>query len=249
MLPNPLWCTLKDLHNRMKCLEFLYFYLLDEAPVPAPPVQVPTAPVTPIRKKPYLSPKPMFPSSRQASSASLTTSRSASDESLTSMTSASTAPSSVASSPDSTSMLSIDVSVASSSSPATSPVSHNYSPIGSPLPLRNRPKSGYGNSPNPLKRRQIGSSLRHLPSKSLSSIPSIKISPSISKPGNKPGVNKSWSEELPGTYNSNKDALPNLALSERVKSTEEKKELLGTMLGNVDALVDSVRKAGIWGLS
>jgi len=34
----------------------------------------------------------------------------------------------------------------------------------------------------------------------------------------------------------------------RVKTTEEKKELLGTMLGNVDALVDGVRKAGIWGL-
>lgn len=34
----------------------------------------------------------------------------------------------------------------------------------------------------------------------------------------------------------------------KVKTTEEKKELLGTMLGNVDALVESVRKAGIWGL-
>jgi len=33
-----------------------------------------------------------------------------------------------------------------------------------------------------------------------------------------------------------------------VKSTEEKKELLGSMLGNVDALVDGVKKAGIWGL-
>jgi hypothetical protein len=32
------------------------------------------------------------------------------------------------------------------------------------------------------------------------------------------------------------------------KTLEEKKELLGTMLGNVDALVDGVRKAGIWGL-
>jgi len=32
------------------------------------------------------------------------------------------------------------------------------------------------------------------------------------------------------------------------KTTEEKKELLGTMLGNVDALVEGVRKAGIWGL-
>ena len=35
---------------------------------------------------------------------------------------------------------------------------------------------------------------------------------------------------------------------ENVRSTEEKKKLLGTMLGNVDALVESVRKAGIWGL-
>jgi hypothetical protein len=33
-----------------------------------------------------------------------------------------------------------------------------------------------------------------------------------------------------------------------IRTTEEKKELLGTMLGNVDALVEGVRKAGIWGL-
>ena len=32
------------------------------------------------------------------------------------------------------------------------------------------------------------------------------------------------------------------------KTTEEKKEFLGTMLGNVDALVEGVRKAGVWGL-
>jgi hypothetical protein len=35
---------------------------------------------------------------------------------------------------------------------------------------------------------------------------------------------------------------------ERVRTTDEKKEILGTMLGNVDALVEGVRKAGIWGL-
>ncbi|KAJ3788175.1 cell division control protein 14, SIN component-domain-containing protein [Lentinula aff. detonsa] len=35
---------------------------------------------------------------------------------------------------------------------------------------------------------------------------------------------------------------------EPTRTTEEKKELLGTMLGNVDALVEGVRKAGIWGL-
>lgn len=32
------------------------------------------------------------------------------------------------------------------------------------------------------------------------------------------------------------------------KTTEEKKMLLGTMLGNVDALVEGVRRAGVWGL-
>lgn len=36
---------------------------------------------------------------------------------------------------------------------------------------------------------------------------------------------------------------------ERVRTTEEKKEILGTLLGNVDALVEGVRKAGIWGLT
>jgi Cell division control protein 14, SIN component len=34
----------------------------------------------------------------------------------------------------------------------------------------------------------------------------------------------------------------------RVRTAEEKKEILGGMLGNVEALVDGVRKAGIWGL-
>ncbi len=38
----------------------------------------------------------------------------------------------------------------------------------------------------------------------------------------------------------------NMTTSERPRS--QKKELLGTMLGNVDALVEGVRKAGIWGL-
>jgi hypothetical protein len=33
-----------------------------------------------------------------------------------------------------------------------------------------------------------------------------------------------------------------------IKGTEEKRRYLGTMLGNVDALVESVSKAGIWGL-
>ncbi|EMD40396.1 hypothetical protein CERSUDRAFT_91116 [Gelatoporia subvermispora B] len=37
--------------------------------------------------------------------------------------------------------------------------------------------------------------------------------------------------------------------STEARTMEEKKEILGSMLGNVDALVEGVRKAGIWGLS
>ncbi|KAH9884945.1 CDC14-domain-containing protein [Cubamyces lactineus] len=57
------------------------------------------------------------------------------------------------------------------------------------------------------------------------------------------------------------ESTPNLKMGPRSASTptgsakkgprtmEEKKEILGSMLGNVDALVEGVRKAGIWGLS
>jgi hypothetical protein len=34
----------------------------------------------------------------------------------------------------------------------------------------------------------------------------------------------------------------------KTRTTEEKMEILGGMLGNVDALVEGVRKAGVWGL-
>ena len=34
-----------------------------------------------------------------------------------------------------------------------------------------------------------------------------------------------------------------------IRSTEEKKLLLSTWLGNVDALVEGVQRAGVWGLA
>jgi hypothetical protein len=34
----------------------------------------------------------------------------------------------------------------------------------------------------------------------------------------------------------------------RIRTGEEKREILSGLLGNVDALVEGVRKAGIWGL-
>jgi hypothetical protein len=43
--------------------------------------------------------------------------------------------------------------------------------------------------------------------------------------------------------------ISNLDSQNMTKTTEQKKELLGFMLGNVDALVEGVKRAGIWGLA
>lgn len=43
--------------------------------------------------------------------------------------------------------------------------------------------------------------------------------------------------------------LSKLGNQDAVKTTEQKKEFLGLMLGNVDALVDGVKRAGVWGLA
>jgi len=45
-----------------------------------------------------------------------------------------------------------------------------------------------------------------------------------------------------------KNDFPGNGGDEKRKTTDEKKQFLGTMLGNVDALVEGVRKAGIWHL-
>jgi len=44
-------------------------------------------------------------------------------------------------------------------------------------------------------------------------------------------------------------AISNPEARDMVKTTEQKKELLGFMLGNVDALVEGVKRAGVWGLT
>ncbi|KAM6496169.1 Cell division control protein 14, SIN component domain containing protein [Amanita muscaria] len=289
---------------RMKCLEFLYFYLMDETsplskdskpngnqetrPISAEPAPPPTTPVTPIRtgtKKPFLTPAPRKPSSRQTSSlfptpassvislASSNSSRSTSNGSTGSiLSSPSTSASSIASSPETTSIF---PSPGDSPFPATSPRSqhHRRAQVGSPPPvppLRTKiaQRKETDSAPSsPVRRHHVASPparsnvSRHGPSKSMSAIPSIRVSSSAPKSA-KPGINKSWSEELPPPAPQTKFAgkesalkglarfaLSHVASSEKVKSTEEKKEFLGTMLGNVDALVESVRKAGIWGLS
>jgi len=44
-------------------------------------------------------------------------------------------------------------------------------------------------------------------------------------------------------------AMSKLGNQNTIKTTEQKKEFLGLMLGNVDVLVESVKRAGVWGLA
>ena len=64
-------------------------------------------------------------------------------------------------------------------------------------------------------------------------------------PGTAKGSSGPRSASSPGA---SAGATP-LAGKKGPRTMAEKKEILGTMLGNVDALVEGVKKAGVWGLS
>ncbi|RDB19978.1 Cell division control protein 14 [Hypsizygus marmoreus] len=244
---------------RMKCLEFLYFYLLDETSatdglgpdvVPTPP---PTAPATPIRPtKPYFSSKPLRPSSRYGSSefsfpagSSLSgTSRSTSGSSAnsfsstSSIASVSTAPTSTSSSPSKPS------SMPQPKTPPNSKVPQQLQPR-SLLMLRKEVDYVPQSPKKPqVSRSAVGGPSRHTPAKSISR----------SRLGSQSEDDcRKFRQVTPATPPAEQEPRAGINESEdwrigKVRTTEEKKELLGTMLGNVDALVEGVRKAGIWGL-
>ena len=73
-------------------------------------------------------------------------------------------------------------------------------------------------------------------------LPLLK-NPSSDSPTKRPG--QLLDENQPPTL------LPSLKTTQKVltRTTREKKEILGTYLGNVDVLVESVEKAGVFGLS
>jgi hypothetical protein len=279
----------------MKCLEFLYFYLLDETPSTTCVIQAtqatppPTAPPTPIRpSKPYLSATPLRPSSRYGSStfsfsssssslslsgSSSSSSRSTSGSSMKSFlstssnASSSTTASSMPASPVKESFHSFPSAKSPIKTPGsriTTPLNQHRSPPNSP-PFSSAAKYPQLRSMMMLKKevdyipqspkRVPGFSPRH--QKSLSHSTLSHSSPSLHS--------RSRSQTaLPGPVNEDAAVISlvidpevaNVVLDvskkpkreEKWKTTEEKKELLGTMLGNVDALVEGVRKAGIWGL-
>lgn len=84
-------------------------------------------------------------------------------------------------------------------------------------------------------------------SRSLSKLGSLVGSEGGMEKGKWDGVTRAKSRSGSGSEAASAPVPPRKDKDER-RTTEEKKELLGTMLGNVDALVEGVRKAGIWGL-
>ncbi|KAJ8502339.1 hypothetical protein ONZ45_g11858 [Pleurotus djamor] len=267
---------------RMKCLEFLYFYLLDETSPTSdepssnaePEVYLPpTAPATPARQeKPFIFPTPSMPTSMYGSSTyafksiSGTTSRSVSSSSASSFCStssvatSSTAASSVASftlsaSPEKPSVL--KSSLAPSPTIRTPPTSlhRQAKPKPAPLMMLRKDVDYVPMSPKKVQVSNLGvrppsiSGLRsrHLPSKSLSQTPrSSPRNDSSTSSVESVGSNESYTTS---PVKVTQDIARMASGHVRTKNTQEKKELLGTMLGNVDALVEGVRKAGVWGLS
>ncbi|KAG5648727.1 hypothetical protein DXG03_000074 [Asterophora parasitica] len=255
---------------RMKCLEFLYFYLLDENPAPdavnSPSyLDPPTAPTSPVKSsKSFISSdRPMRPSSRFgsgfsefsfssiAASSSMgsvpgrTTSgsSSASFSSTSSVTSVSTPTSSISSSPD---------KISSMPPPKTPPSSP---PPSYRVPQQLQPRSlmmlrrEIDYEPQSPKKAQVSrlgaGGSRHTPGSGSISRSRLASEDDCQRYSQVPATPSRRS------HNSRaEEPEPSKAQSanKNLRTTEEKKELLGTMLGNVDALVEGVRKAGIWGL-
>ena len=285
----------------MKCLEFLYFYLLDETPTSMGALetaQSPTAPATPIRtSKSSFSAIPIRPPSQYGSSTfsfstsasssynSSTSSLSGSGSSISSSSSRSTSGSSVHSFSSTSSNASSLTTVSSILSlpekepglaltPAKtfskSPEHRLAPPPQQPCTPPNNPSTTTGVTKFPqvrsmmmLKREVdyipqspkkvagLGARYPHGHSSNLSS----SNSHSHSRPKSHLISTKLLCEEMdldfssPTKQNLERTAtVVTIGRKEKWRTTEEKKLLLGTMLGNVDALVEGVRKAGIWGL-
>ncbi|KAJ7206773.1 cell division control protein 14, SIN component-domain-containing protein [Mycena pura] len=227
---------------RMKCLEFLYFYLLDEtdsSKTIMTPTPAPTAPSTPQQpaKKPFINATPARPISRYGSSTFSLTSSSFAGSSFASSSDASSSSASSASSSRST-----------SGSP-TSSFSSTSSNVGSTSPKKRAQLLPAAQMPRPQPRAlmMLRKDLDFVPL-SPKKTPGDQGAPARSAVR---GRSRLASDEavVPQEEESTiwQEAEDTRA-SQEAKTTEEKKELLATMLGNVEALVEGVRKAGIWGL-
>ncbi|KAK0461663.1 cell division control protein 14, SIN component-domain-containing protein [Desarmillaria tabescens] len=262
---------------RMKCLEFLYFYLLDESPsaetdVLKHPPSVPliaTAPATSVAttslrpKKPYINVTPARPISRYGSStysfssgsgsvastsqSGFTTSSGSTTLSASSSTfcSGQTSRSTSASSAKSfSSTSSVASALTAASSIQSSPTKTTADPLPKPKTPVNAPSPVF--KPKPLQMLQRD--LDFVPESPQRSTASSVANTSLLRPHPGKSVSQTSTRSRLGSafvLNTSPNAT---GVTEKVRTTEEKKAILGTMLGNVNALVEGVRKAGVWGL-
>ncbi|KAH7105614.1 cell division protein Cdc14 [Auriculariales sp. MPI-PUGE-AT-0066] len=193
---------------RIKCLEFLYWYLLPED---VPPQRTPAGssiPSTPVKKNAV--PLPL------TTSLPVTTSQ----PTHTPVVQDIKIPSRSPTKPSRTAMLRRDLEFV----PTTPKKAHSRLDMETPHATS---RSAPNNSPpfSPAKRTVIPSNTRSEVRTHSRSSENIFLAP-------------------PAVYQV-RDIKP---LYRTTRSTEEKKALLGDLLGNVDVLVESVCKAGIWGL-
>ncbi|KAF8550496.1 CDC14-domain-containing protein [Imleria badia] len=203
---------------RMKCLEFLYFYLMDETTQEVTPLGSQSTPSTPVMTPSHASTRlggsNIFP--RPASNASFSSSSSSSFSSRSAF--------SVAANSSQSSIRTPSPLKKSYSTPVI--VSDPHTPPQSPPPVRDAGKR----TPRAISTRPM-MMLRK----------DVDFEPQSPKKAH--GSRVYVSEDFSTPRRHEREEV------ERVRTTEEKKEILGTLLGNVDALVEGVRKAGIWGLT
>ncbi|KAG2155130.1 cell division control protein 14, SIN component-domain-containing protein [Suillus bovinus] len=241
---------------RMKCLEFLYFYLMDETPTQIQPDETHSLPSSPISTRPNtplsLPEHNIF--ARPTSSSSnisfaCTSTRSSSNSSTSSSSFFSMSSGSSTNTTTSFESINTPSPVKKSYSTSTFTSSDPRTPPSSPPSIT----SGARKMPAPLQSRSMLMLRKEVDYEPLSP----------KKPrGFRPGVGVT--DTLPTTPSMSRfretissksflsgraeDAEARTSKHDRVRTIDEKKEILGSMLGNVDALVDGVRKAGIWGL-
>ena len=230
----------------MKCLEFLYFYLMDETSPRSnlsmgviEPIHLLPIPLSPSQFNSLSKPR-FFPQSSRNSSSS-------SDESFTSS----------GSSRSSSSSMSTSTSLSSSSTPSHK---RTLSTIPQTPPSPTKPSTSLPARPRSLLmlQREVDF-MPATPKKSHASRLGVDPLRPLSVP-NSPFKNfRAIPDEANFETRHSSDgvsfggerepAIAKLENRDMVKTTEQKKEFLGFMLGNVDVLVESVKRAGVWGLA
>ncbi|KIM74986.1 hypothetical protein PILCRDRAFT_13927 [Piloderma croceum F 1598] len=295
---------------RMKCLEFLYFYLMDESPSTSSNANVPSPPSQPTTHKPSLSTKlrvPSSPTKRAATPSSPTKTapstpigprlthtplRSQSNSKPFTPGPRRLRPSSSSSSALSNTWGSISSFSSGRSSSTTTttpePDDPHTTEVFPPVPLTpskltitlpdHNMATNVGNgklslcppiilrkdvdidyvpiSPKKTKFARIDSlgtsgmvpKVRELKdlstgSRSMPTLSNASVATSMKNPF---GTAQGYGHDTESDEYGKQDGHGYNGSS--VRTAEEKKEILGGMLGNVEALVDGVRKAGIWGL-